>query len=74
MTDSTWLAIQCCWIAWLAYWIITAFATKRTIERRGFIGYRLVAAVVIAGWLAAERLLHLSSQSRLCRQPSRWGS
>ena len=65
LTDSTWLAIECCWIAWLVYWVITAFATKRTIERRGFIGYRLVAAVVIAGWLAAERLLHLSSQSRL---------
>jgi len=65
MTDSTWLAIQCLWIAWLVYWVISAFATKPTVERRGFIGYRLAAAVLIAGSLAAERLLHLSSQSRL---------
>jgi len=65
LTDSTWLAIECCWIAWLVYWVITAFATKRTIERRGFIGYRLVAALAIAARLAAERLLHVSSQSRL---------
>ena len=65
LTDSTWLAIECCWIAWLVYWVITAFATKRTIERRGFIGYRLVAGVLIAAWLVAERLLHVSSQSRL---------
>jgi len=65
MTDATWLAIQCLWIAWLVYWLISAFATKRTIERRGFLGYRLVAAVIVAGWLVAERLSHVSSNARL---------
>jgi len=40
---ATWIFIECCWVAWLAYWLIMAFATKRTIERRGFIGYRVVA-------------------------------
>ena len=65
MTDSTWLFIECCWIAWLIYWVIMAFATKRTIERSGVIGYRLVALILIVGWVAARRLLHVSSQSQL---------
>lgn len=65
MTDSTWLFIECCWIAWVVYWVIMAFATKRTIERRGVIGYRLVALILIVGWVATGRLLHVSSQSRL---------
>jgi len=65
MTDWTWLFIECCWIAWLAYWLIMASMTKPTIERRGFIGYRLVALVVVVGLLAAGRVLHVSSRSQL---------
>jgi protein-S-isoprenylcysteine O-methyltransferase Ste14 len=65
MTDSTWLFIECCWIAWLVYWLIMAFSTKRTIERRGFLGYRLVALIAFVGCVVAGRLLHLSSQSQL---------
>lgn len=65
MTNSTWLFIEGCWIAWLLYWVIMAFTSKRTIERRGFIGYRLVTIVLIVGWLAIARLLHVSSQSQL---------
>jgi protein-S-isoprenylcysteine O-methyltransferase Ste14 len=65
MTDSTWLFIECCWIAWAVYWVIMAFTTKRTVERRGFIGYRLVALIIIVGWVAIGRLLHVSSQSQL---------
>jgi protein-S-isoprenylcysteine O-methyltransferase Ste14 len=69
MSDSTWLFIQWCWIAWLAYWVIMAFTTKRTVERGGLIGYRLVAAILIVGLAAAGRLLHVSSQSRLWQTP-----
>jgi protein-S-isoprenylcysteine O-methyltransferase Ste14 len=65
MTDSTWLFIEGCWIAWVAYWVIMAFRTNRTIERRGFIGYRLVALILIVGLAATGRLLHVSSQSQL---------
>jgi protein-S-isoprenylcysteine O-methyltransferase Ste14 len=65
MTDATSLFIECCWIAWVVYWVIMAFRTKRTIERTGFIGYRLVALVLVVGWVAAERLLHVSSQSHV---------
>jgi protein-S-isoprenylcysteine O-methyltransferase Ste14 len=65
MTDSTWLFIECCWIAWLAYWVAMAFTTKPTVERRGFIGYRFVAGLLIVGLAAAARLLHVSSQSQL---------
>jgi protein-S-isoprenylcysteine O-methyltransferase Ste14 len=49
----------------MVYWVIMAFTTKRTIERRGFIGYRLVAGILIVGLVAAGRLLHVSAQSQL---------
>jgi protein-S-isoprenylcysteine O-methyltransferase Ste14 len=65
MSESTWLFIQWCWIAWVVYWVILAFTAKRTVERGGLIGYRLVAAIVVVGWVATARLVHLSSQSRL---------
>jgi protein-S-isoprenylcysteine O-methyltransferase Ste14 len=65
MTDWTWQFIGGCWIAWLVYWVIMAFATKRTVERGGFIGYRLVAGGLIVGIAAAGRLLHVSAHSRL---------
>ena len=42
-----------------------AFTTKRTVERGGFIGYRLVTIVIVIGLIAAGRLLHVSSQSQL---------
>jgi protein-S-isoprenylcysteine O-methyltransferase Ste14 len=65
MTNRTSLFIECCWITWLVYWVIMAFRTKRTLERRGFIGYRVVAVVLIAGISAAGRLLHIPSQSQI---------
>jgi len=64
MTDSTWLFIECCWIAWVVYWLIMAAGTKPTIERGGFIGYRLVALILIAGCVAAGELLDISAQSQ----------
>src|SRR5947207_6621768 len=69
MTDSTWLFIECCWIAWVAYWLVMAFATKRTVERSGFIGHRLVAASLFVAMAVAGRLLHVSSQSQLWQTP-----
>jgi protein-S-isoprenylcysteine O-methyltransferase Ste14 len=65
MTDSTWVFIQWCWIAWLVYWVAMAFTTKRTVERGGFIGYRLAVAIVFVGFVAGGRLLHVSPQSQL---------
>lgn len=65
MTDSTWLFIGCCWAAWVVVWLVMAFTTKRTVERSGFIGYRLVVGILIAGLAAAGHLLHVSSQSQL---------
>ncbi len=65
MTDWTRLFIGCCWIAWLAYWLIMASTAKPTIERRGFIGYRLVGLIVVLGLLATGRVLHVSSRSQL---------
>jgi protein-S-isoprenylcysteine O-methyltransferase Ste14 len=65
MSDATWLVIGGCWIVWLLYWVAMAFTTKRTIERGGFLGYRLVAVIVIVGFIAAGRVLDVSAQSRL---------
>jgi len=65
MNDSTWLFIECCWTAWVVYWVIMAFATKRTIERGSFIGYRVVVGILLVGSFAAGRILHVSSQSQL---------
>jgi protein-S-isoprenylcysteine O-methyltransferase Ste14 len=42
-----------------------AFGTKRTIERGGLVGYRIVALALVVGLLVAGRLSHLSSQSEL---------
>ena len=65
MGDPTWLFIQLCWVAWLIYWVIMAFSSKATIERGGFFGYRLVAAIPILVWIVAAQLLHVSWQARL---------
>jgi protein-S-isoprenylcysteine O-methyltransferase Ste14 len=65
MADTTWVFIQFCWAAWVAYWLVMAFATKRTVERGGFVGYRLVAALLIVAMVAAGHLLHISSHTRL---------
>ena len=65
MTESTWVFIQGCWVAWIVYWIVMAFATKRTVERGGVLGYRLVAGILIVGMVVVGRLLHVSSSSEL---------
>jgi protein-S-isoprenylcysteine O-methyltransferase Ste14 len=65
MTESTRLFIECCWVAWVVYWVIMAFTTKRAVERSGFFGYRLVAGILIVGLVAAGRLVHVSSHSQL---------
>jgi protein-S-isoprenylcysteine O-methyltransferase Ste14 len=65
MTDSTWRFIEYCWVAWLLYWVIMAFTTKRTIERGGIVRYRLMAFIPVVGWVIAAQLLHLPSQSQL---------
>ena len=65
MTDPTRLFIACCWTAWLLYWVVMSFSTKRTIERKGFLGYRLVALGTFVGCIAAGRILNISARSQL---------
>jgi protein-S-isoprenylcysteine O-methyltransferase Ste14 len=69
MIDSTLLFIGGCWIAWVLYWVIMAFRTKRTLERGGVVAYRLVAGAIVAGCAAAGRLLDVSAHSQLWRTP-----
>jgi protein-S-isoprenylcysteine O-methyltransferase Ste14 len=65
MTDSTWIFIACCWIAWLVYWVVMAFTTKRTVERRGFMEYRVAGGVAFVVMAAAGRLLDVSPRSQV---------
>jgi protein-S-isoprenylcysteine O-methyltransferase Ste14 len=69
MNDWTWLFIQGCWIAWVVAWVAMAFGTKRTVERGGVVGYRLVVGILVVGIVAAGRLLHVSSQAQLWDTP-----
>jgi hypothetical protein len=65
MTHWTSLFIECCWIAWVLFWLIMAVQTKRTVERGAFIGYRLMGLLIFFGLFAIGRLFHLSAHSRL---------
>lgn len=65
MTNVTSSFIAGCWIAWILYWVAMAFRTKRTIERGGFLGYRLVAIVLALVLLAVARLAGLHPRSQL---------
>lgn len=65
MSNATLVFIAGCWIAWAAYWLLMAFATKRTVERGGFFGYRIVVVVIVGVLLAAGQLLHVSADTRL---------
>ena len=49
----------------MVYWAVMTLSTKRTVERGGFLGYRLVALALVLGLTFAGRLLHVSSHSRL---------
>src|SRR5262249_12153072 len=69
MAEPTWQFIELCWAAWALYWLAMAFTTKRTVERGGFMGYRLGAGVVVVVLLLAGRLLHASPQARLWQTP-----
>jgi len=65
MSDWTWRFIEYCWVAWIVYWLIMAFSSKPTIERKGFLGYRLAALAVVGSFLLARLLTHASVASRL---------
>ena len=69
MTDSTLLFIAGVWVALIIYWVAMAFTAKRTIERGGLVGHRVVAIVLVIGLLAAGQLVHLSVHSRLWKTP-----
>ena len=69
MAELTWAFIACCWAVLVVFWVITAFSTKRTVERGGFFGYRLVAGAVAVALLLVARLLHESPRSQLWQTP-----
>ncbi len=68
MTRATSLLIEVCWALWLIVWVVMAFATKRTAERGGFLGYRVLALAVFAVAYALSRLGGVSAGSVLWRE------
>ncbi len=58
-----------CWIAWLLYWLAMAFANKRTVERAGFLGYRVVAIVVVLACVLVAHALNVSPRAHVWRTP-----
>jgi protein-S-isoprenylcysteine O-methyltransferase Ste14 len=56
MTEVTSLIIQACWCVWLVVWVAMAFMTKGTVERGGFLGYRLTGVAAFAVAYAVVRL------------------
>jgi protein-S-isoprenylcysteine O-methyltransferase Ste14 len=65
MTRWTGIFIDACWLAWLLYWLAMAISTKRTVERGGLLGYRVVAIVLVIGLTALGRLVGVFPQSHL---------
>jgi protein-S-isoprenylcysteine O-methyltransferase Ste14 len=62
--------LACIWIGWLAYWVVTAFTVKRTIERGGWLGHRLVMVVIAGALLAGFRLLGDRPSTTLWQTPA----
>ena len=69
MRNWTLLFIGGCWAALALYWLLMAFGSKRTIERGGLIGYRLVGLAILGACLLAGQLLGLSPHSRVWHTP-----
>jgi protein-S-isoprenylcysteine O-methyltransferase Ste14 len=63
MNKPTLIFIGLCWLAWLIYWIVMAFGAKRTIERGGFLAYRVVGAIVFLVLAGVGLLLHIHPHS-----------
>ncbi len=67
--EITLVVIGCLWAAWLAYWLAMAFSTKRTLERAGILGYRLVGGAIVVALLLAGRAAGVAWDTRLWRTP-----
>jgi protein-S-isoprenylcysteine O-methyltransferase Ste14 len=65
MNGWTAVLIECCWIAWIVYWLAMASRAKRTLERAGFFGYRLVGLIITGAWVLAGSLLGVKGHSML---------
>jgi protein-S-isoprenylcysteine O-methyltransferase Ste14 len=65
VNGPTWVVIQVCWIAWLVYWVLMSFGTKRTVERRNWTSYRLVAILIILGLVGVDHAVNGSGDTRL---------
>jgi len=65
MAGPTWVFIGGCWIGLLLFWLASASSTKRTVQRGGLLGYRVVAVLVAGGLILGGRLLNVRFGSLL---------
>jgi protein-S-isoprenylcysteine O-methyltransferase Ste14 len=65
MNTPSWIVIQVCWTAWLVYWVLMSFGTKRTVERGNWASYRLVAILIVLAALALDHAVNGSEHARL---------
>jgi protein-S-isoprenylcysteine O-methyltransferase Ste14 len=50
----SWTVIECCWVAWLALWVVLAFFAKRTVYRPGG-AWSWTSGIAIAVFLVLRR-------------------
>ncbi len=62
MHNWTWYLIIYGWAVWVAYWVLMAFTSKRTVERRGWVSYRVVIVAVVLGWVLIDPASSTHSQ------------
>jgi protein-S-isoprenylcysteine O-methyltransferase Ste14 len=65
MSGATGAVIGICWAVWGVYWLLAAFRTKRTVERGGLLGYRLLALVLTGGVIVVFRAAGYAVAERL---------
>jgi protein-S-isoprenylcysteine O-methyltransferase Ste14 len=67
--SATRTVIAALWLGWLGYWLIAAIGTKRTVERAGLLGYRVVAAILALAVTGVFRLFGLRPSTELWHTP-----
>jgi protein-S-isoprenylcysteine O-methyltransferase Ste14 len=73
MSRAAGIVIDVCWAVWALYWLAMAFATKRTIERGGFLGYRAVSLALAFGSLAILRVAGVAVHQRVWQETAALG-
>lgn len=53
MMPTTWWIVVGAWAVFLIYWLVSSFATKRTVKRNWVLFYLRIVVIVVAVWVAS---------------------